>query len=82
MASPNPFREQLLVPIRSSKTVESATLEVYNLQGQRLYANTLSIPADFPALLEIDANNWPQGMYLLRLKTGGKEMAVQKVVKL
>ena len=81
MASPNPFHEQLLVPIYTSKALESATLEVYNLQGQRLYARTLSIPADFPTLVEIEANNWPQGVYLLRLKTGGKEMAVQKVIK-
>ena len=82
MASPNPFHEQLLVPIYTSKALESATLEVYNLQGQRLYARTLSIPADFPTLVEIEANNWPQGMYLLRLNTKGKEMVVQKVIKL
>lgn len=82
LANPNPFHEQLLVPIRTSQAIENATLEVFNLQGQRMYSQQINIPADFPGLVEIDANNWPQGMYILRLRWGGKEMVAQKVVKI
>ena len=82
LAHPNPFHEQLLVPIRTTQAIENATLEVFNLQGQRMYSQQVNIPADFPGLVEIDANSWPQGMYLLRLRWGGKEIVVQKVVKI
>ncbi|MDX2068221.1 MAG: T9SS type A sorting domain-containing protein [Haliscomenobacter sp.] len=82
MAHPNPFREQLLVPIRSPQAIENATLEVFNLQGQGMHSQTVNIPANFPGLAEIDANSWPQGMYLLRLRWKGQEMVVQKVVKM
>lgn len=82
LAHPNPFNEQLLVPIRSTQAIENATLEVFNLQGQRMYGQPINIPAGFPGLVEIDANSWPQGMYILRLRWGGKEMAVQKVLKM
>jgi hypothetical protein len=82
LAHPNPFHEQLLVPIRSPQAIENATLEVFNLQGQRMYSQQVNVPAAFPGLVEIDANAWPQGMYILRLRLGGKEMAAQKVVKM
>lgn len=82
LANPNPFREKLLVPIRSTEAIERANLEVFNLQGQKMYNQTISVPADFPGLVEIEASNWPAGMYMLRLRWGGKEMVVQKVVKL
>lgn len=82
LAHPNPFHEQLLVPMRSTQAIENATLEVFNLQGQRMYSQVVNIPADFPGLVEIDANTWPQGMYILHLRWGGKEIVVQKVVKM
>ena len=82
LAHPNPFHEQLLVPIRSTLAIENATLEVFNLQGQRMYSQVVNIPADFPGLVEIDANSWPKGMYILHLRWGGKEIVVQKVVKM
>ena len=82
LAHPNPFHEQLLVPIRTTQAIENATLEVFNLQGQHMYSQVVNIPADFPGLVEIDANSWPQGMYILHLRWGGKEMVVQKVVKM
>lgn len=82
LAHPNPFREQLLVPIRSTRAIENATLEVFNLQGQRMYSQPINISANFPGLVEIEANSWPQGMYILRLRWGGKEMVAQKVVKI
>ena len=82
LAHPNPFHEQLLVPIRSTQAIENATLEVFNLQGQRMYSQAINIPANFPGLLEIDANSWPQGMYILRLRWAGKEMVAQKVLKI
>lgn len=82
LAHPNPFNEQLLVPIRSTQAIENATLEVFNLQGQRIYSQQVNIPANFPGLVEIDANTWPQGMYILRLHWGSKEIVAQKVLKM
>lgn len=82
LANPNPFREQLLVPIRSAQAIERANLEVFNLQGQKMHSQMITVPAGFPGLVEIEASAWPAGMYILRLRWGGKEMVVQKVIKL
>jgi len=79
---PNPFHEQLLVPIRSTQAIEQGLLEVFNLQGQKMYDQRVDVPADFPALVEIEAGAWPAGMYVLRLRWGGSEMVVEKVVKM
>lgn len=82
LSYPNPFHEQLLVPIRSTQAIEQGLLEVFNLQGQKMYDQRVDVPAGFPALVEIEAGAWPVGMYVLRLRWGGSEMVVEKVLKM
>lgn len=82
IANPNPFHEQLLVPIQSAQAIEQGLLEVFNLQGQKMYGQRVDVPAGFPTLVEIEAGAWPAGMYVLRLRWGGTEMVVEKVLKM
>lgn len=82
LSYPNPFHEQLLVPIHSAQAIEQGLLEVFNLQGQKMYSQRVDVPAGFPALVEIEAGAWPAGMYVLRLRWGETEIVVEKVLKM
>ncbi|MCX6281820.1 MAG: T9SS type A sorting domain-containing protein [Bacteroidetes bacterium] len=56
---------------------KSTFLEVYNLNGERLFQK--EIPKD-QTRLELDVSSWPKGMYLFRLIYNKQTVAGEKVV--
>ncbi|MCX6281823.1 MAG: T9SS type A sorting domain-containing protein [Bacteroidetes bacterium] len=56
---------------------KSTFLEVYNLNGERLFQK--EIPKD-QTRLELDVSSWPKGMYLLRLIYNKQTVAGEKVI--
>lgn len=66
---PNPNTGQFTLKADLFETVDDISLEIYNLQGQRLYteylnADRLNIKAD------INISQFASGVYRLRLKIG------------
>lgn len=82
LLAPNPFQEQLLLTIRSASAIDRALLEIFNVQGQRMYTQYLDVPQDFPTVAEIATAHWPAGVYFLSVQTAGKERMVQRMVKM
>lgn len=73
---PNPAHESLTVSIDFPGV--NNLLEIYNLYGQRIYAEKLS-----PNLSKknFSVNQWPKGVYLINIKNEkGKKLATQVVI--
>lgn len=79
---PNPFRDEFMVGFQLPDSAAKAQLEVWSAQGQKMYTKLLSIPANTLTQENIPAQNWPAGLYLVRLFNGrGKEEVWGKVLK-
>lgn len=79
---PNPFQEEFIVGFQLPSSAPKAQLEVWNAQGQRMYSRTLSVLGNTLMQENVPAQDWPTGLYLVRLHTGqGKEEVWGKVLK-
>ena len=79
---PNPFAENFMVNLTLAEAAPKAQLEVWNAQGQQVYARSLALPGNTVVQERIEASNWPKGLYLLRLRTGKENSEVWgKVLK-
>lgn len=74
---PNPFYEQINISVTGAVT--EAEIEVYNMLGQQVYANTQA-PKDYFIHQSINLASLSAGMYFVNLKVNGKQH-VQKVIK-
>lgn len=71
-----------MVNLTLAEAAPKAQLEVWNAQGQQVYARSLALPGNTVVQEQIEANNWPKGLYLLRLRTGKENSEVWgKVLK-
>lgn len=79
---PNPFMEEFIVGFQLPISDPKAQLEVWSAQGQRMYTRTLSVLGNTLMQESVPAQDWPAGLYLVRLHLGkGKEEVWGKVIK-
>ena len=71
---PNPARDKVI--IQNEKPFESATMNLYNIQGQlaKSYTNFNGIS------LSIERNSLPSGLYLLKIQTAKGEQFLKKII--
>ena len=64
------------VIIQNEKPFESATMNLYNIQGQlaKSYTNFNGIS------LSIERNSLPSGLYLLKIQTAKGEQFLKKII--
>ena len=55
----------------------SASLQIYNLFGERLYSGPIR---QDDRTLDLDVSAWPRGMYVVRLVYNGNTVASEKVL--
>jgi len=75
---PNPATDQLQIQLSSLSA--PADLTIQNLQGQALYRKRIQLS---PALQthEIQVGDWPAGVYVLRVQSGGRQWVRKFVVE-
>jgi hypothetical protein len=76
---PNPAKDYCIIAIKKLVKINSATLLIYNLQGQHIGSYSLSIQTTqqlFPL------QNFPKGTYLFQILIDGASKTIQKVVVL
>ena len=73
---PNPVSRMATIEL-NEQTTEDITLEMYNNTGRLVH--TSHIPAGSVSA-EIFVDNYPDGLYLLRLTTGRKLLGISKVI--
>jgi hypothetical protein len=74
-AFPNPAKEKLKIDYNIGKE-ESATLEVYNLVGKRIYHQLLTRTSGY---VELDVSDWESGVYFCRLYIDEEKNYLQKI---
>jgi|GEM_PF-2875934 len=74
-AFPNPAKEKLKIDYNIGKE-ESATLEVYNLVGKRIYHQSLTRATGY---VELDVSDWESGVYFCRLYIDEEKNYLQKI---
>jgi len=74
----NPAKDLLQIQLSSLST--PANLTIQNLQGQPLYRKRIQLS---PALQthEIQVGDWPAGVYILRVQSGGRQWVRKFVVE-
>lgn len=77
---PNPFGNEFVVSLKLPTSAPKAQLEVWNAQGQMVHNRTLAIPGNTVLQETITAQDWPKGLYMVRLRNGNEE-AWGKVLK-
>lgn len=77
-AFPNPFRDQLQLDLSELPIGTDWQLEVVNQLGQALFRTR--IPSG-TALYTVAAENWPAGVYFVRLRSSGTPVRTLKVIK-
>ncbi len=75
---PNPVQSQFSVYLRNF-VGQNAKVFIYNLQGQRVYANTVSF-VNKSQILEIPSAEWSSGVYTLTVEANGFNF-VKKLIK-
>ena len=70
---PNPTTGQFSLIISASDTNEQAYLEIFNLQGQKLYAGNLS-KTKLANTFHFDMSGFSNGMYLIKVTVNGTTM--------
>jgi ELWxxDGT repeat protein len=73
---PNPFNTSVALKV-SGDTDATFGLEVLNVNGARVHQNELACNVEHMVV----SSSWPDGMYILKIKTGD-HMIIKKVVKL
>ena len=65
---PNPASDKLI--IKSEQLSEKIDVEIFNMKGQRIYADEKQQINYF----EIDVANWPEGVYLVLIAAGANQL--------
>jgi len=69
--SPNPGSSTIQVSVEQPKIfIDGSTLTVQNIVGQHVFRRKLK-PGSNSNRVEIDISDWPPGLYLVTLETGG-----------
>ncbi len=77
--SPNPTSDRLTINLTSIAEIDDHTIEIVDNTGQLKYSNTINSKRS----LEIDIEDYNQGIYVLRIVNDKNEVLfVEKVVKL
>lgn len=77
---PNPVRDQLTLQY-ASLTGQPCRLWITDLQGRNIWEQENTAPQNTAGILNLDAMDWPPGMYLLRIQAGGMYNTM-KIIKL
>jgi Uri superfamily endonuclease len=75
---PNPFNENTQIAISLPKSVNKATLYIYNMQGVQIKSFSLNERGD--TSVTIEGNSLKAGMYLYTLIANGKEVDTKKMI--
>ncbi len=78
---PNPSSTDFEVQIRSNERREALQMEVLNAQGQRIFSRSMQIQAWQVQSENIPAQQWPIGIYFLRLLSNKGEVLSRKLIK-
>ena len=61
----------------TTHTIENGLIEVYNLAGNRIYQTELKTnTSDY----KLDLSAYPRGMYLVTIRSNGKEVSTQRLI--
>jgi len=74
--APNPSNGQIEIRFSSKMTDEAITVEVLDLNGQKLRSQSLR-PVSNPT---VDVSGLPNGIYICVIKKGGLQFAIKKLV--
>lgn len=73
---PNPANDQLRLSCKLPKEVESATIVIYNSQGQSI---TELDARQSNGIFELDTTDWPSGLYLADLEADGIKLGTTSI---
>lgn len=77
---PNPFNSRFTV-VANPLSYEEISLDLYNLQGQKMYSKKYLPEAIKTTQLEVDNPGLPSGIYFLRLSQSGKTIGTSRIVR-
>jgi hypothetical protein len=77
---PNPSNQDFEAQISSAES-GALKMEVFNAQGQRVFSRQLSLSTRQTQNENIPAQNWPKGIYVLRLWNDRGEVLARRLVK-
>jgi subtilisin family serine protease len=78
---PNPTEQLLKLKLSLPQSENRAQVSLFNLQGQQLWGSTWLLDPSGISTREVDLNQWPAGMYVLKVQTEQGKIVVEKVVK-
>lgn len=64
---PNPVQNTATIDL-TAREAQPVTVEVYDANGKRIYAERRELRKRTPAVLTIDTSGWASGMYFLRVR--------------
>lgn len=76
----NPFNDELKVRISARKQLNNVSIDLYDITGQNLFTETLSVN-NTRFFSSLNTKNIPQGIYLLTISDNGKVITTEKVIK-
>ncbi len=75
---PNPFNQNTTISFYLPETINSATIYIYNMQGNQIKA--LNISEKGNGIIVINGNELNPGMYLYTLVANGKEVDTKRMI--
>jgi serine protease len=78
---PNPSSQDFEAQISNAENSAALKMEVFNAQGQRVFSRQLSLSTRQTQNENIPAQNWPKGIYVLRLWSDKGEVLARKLIK-
>ncbi len=78
---PNPVSTQLQIRYQTPDYEKKYAFRVFNMIGQQVYDEAFAPPAFEAKIKNLDVSNWPQGMYILVLEQGKKQIT-KKFIKI
>jgi hypothetical protein len=78
---PNPVSTQLQIRYQTPDYEKKYAFRVFNMLGQQIYDEAFAPPAFEAKIKNLDVSNWPQGMYILVLEQGKKQIT-KKFIKI
>jgi serine protease len=77
---PNPSKHDFEAQISSAES-SALKMEVFNAQGQKIFSRQLNMSSNQTQNENIPAQNWPSGIYVLRLWNDKGEVLARRLVK-
>jgi hypothetical protein len=77
---PNPASNATQMAIYSPEQCNDCSVTIYDLEGRNIYSQSISIEKEIGKVVPVSTNQWPSGIYFVKLKAHETVVAYKKLV--